>query len=157
MFILYTGHFVFWSCYLCILKWSTRLVGITLCYKITLNICVGWVWLRHSNFWGLFHFFSLCAKLAISSEINSTISGNTMDIKCVVWYRCNLVLSWVKRPCRNELHKEYCVKTKLIPLDWKWVTLICWCQMNCGVHSSPDMHKIDGKTHYFLEILRVKS
>ena len=35
-----------------------------------------------------------------------------------------------KRPCLNELQKEYCVKIKLRALDWKLLTQISWCQMN---------------------------
>ena len=49
----------------------------------------------------------------------------------------------------------YCVKTKLIALDWYWVTLIYWCQMNRDVHSSPAMHKVEGETHFFLEKLKI--
>ena len=44
------------------------------------------------------------------------------------------------RPCLNELQKEYCVKIKLIALDWQWVTLISWCQMNRDGHSFPVKH-----------------
>ena len=49
------------------------------------------------------------------------------------------------RPCLNELQKEYCVKTKVIALDWQWVTLRSWCQMNRNGHSSPVKHKVEGK------------
>ena len=62
-----------------------------------------------------------------------------------------------KRPCLIELQKEYCVKIKLIALDWQWVTLISWCQMNRLGHSSPVMHKIEGKTHNILEKLKITS
>ena len=34
---------------------------------------------------------------------------------------------WYMRQCLNELQKEYCVKTKLIALDWQWVTLRSLC------------------------------
>ena len=61
------------------------------------------------------------------------------------------------RQCLNELQKEYCVKIKLIALDWQWVTMISWCQMNRLGHSSPDMHKVEGKTHTILEKLRIMS
>ena len=57
----------------------------------------------------------------------------------------------------NELQKEYCVKIKLIALDWEWVTLISWCQMNRLVHSSLVMHKVDAKTHTILEKLKITS
>ena len=60
-----------------------------------------------------------------------------------------------KRPCLNELHKEYCLKIKLIALDWYWVTLISWCQQKRDIHSSPVMHKVEGKTHKVLEKLTV--
>ena len=60
-------------------------------------------------------------------------------------------------PCLNELQKEYCVKIKLIALDWQWVTLISWCQMNRLGHSSPVMHKVQGKTHTVLEKLKITS
>ena len=61
------------------------------------------------------------------------------------------------RPCLNELQKEYCVKIKLIALDWQWVTLIYWCQMNRLGHSSSVMHNVEGKTHKLLEILKITS
>ena len=61
------------------------------------------------------------------------------------------------RPCLNELQKEYCVKIKLIALDWQWVTLISWCQMNRLGHSSPVMHIVEGKTHKLLEKLKITS
>ena len=38
------------------------------------------------------------------------------------------------------LHMKYCVKTKLIALDWQWVTLRSWCQMKRNGHSSPVKH-----------------
>jgi hypothetical protein len=57
----------------------------------------------------------------------------------------------------NELQKEYCVKTKLIALDWQWETLISWCQMNRLGHSSSVMHNVEGKTHKLLEILKTMS
>ena len=53
----------------------------------------------------------------------------------------------VRRPFLNDLQKEYCVMIKLIALDWQWVTLISWCQINRLGHTSPVMHKIVGKTH----------
>ena len=56
----------------------------------------------------------------------------------------------------NELQKEYCVKIKLIALDWQWVTLISWCQMNRDIDSSPAIHKMEGETHFFLEKLRIR-
>ena len=49
------------------------------------------------------------------------------------------------------------MKTILIALDWNWVTLIYLCQMNRDVHSSPAMHKVKGKTHKFLEKLKIMS
>ena len=52
---------------------------------------------------------------------------------------------------------EYCVKIKLIALDWQWVTLISWCQMNCLGHCPPVMHKVEGKTHTILEKLKITS
>ena len=45
----------------------------------------------------------------------------------------------------------------LIALDWHWVTLISWCQMNRLGHSSPVMHKVEGKTHTILEKLKITS
>ena len=61
------------------------------------------------------------------------------------------------RPCLNELQKEYCVKTKVIELDWQWVTLRSWCQMNRNGHSSPVKHKVEGKPHNFFEKLKITS
>ena len=62
-----------------------------------------------------------------------------------------------KRPCLNELQKEYCVKIKLLALDWQWVTLISWCQMNHLGHSSSVMQNVEGKTHKRLEKLKIMS
>ena len=61
------------------------------------------------------------------------------------------------RPCLNELQKEYCMKIKLIAMDWQWVTLISWCQMNRNIHSSPTMHKVEGETHFFVEEVEDKA
>ena len=69
------------------------------------------------------------------------------------WAVCVLLM----RPCLNELQKEYCVKIKLVALDWQWVTLIFWCQMNRLGHSSRVMHKVEGKTHKFFEKLKITS
>ena len=55
------------------------------------------------------------------------------------------------RPCMNELQKEYCVKIKLIALDWQWVTLISWCQMNRDGHSFLNMlvkSQLSSSTHF---------
>ena len=61
------------------------------------------------------------------------------------------------RPCLNELQKEYCVKSKVIALDWQWVTLRSWCQMNRNGYSSPFKHKVEGKPHKILEKLNIMS
>ena len=61
------------------------------------------------------------------------------------------------RPCLNELQKEYCMKIKLIALDWQLETLIFWCQMNRLGHSSLIMYKVEGKTHTILEKLKILS
>ena len=66
-------------------------------------------------------------------------------------------VSRAMRPCLNELQKEYCVKKKFIALDLQWVTLISWFQMNRLGHSSPVMHKVEGKTHTILEKLKIMS
>ena len=47
----------------------------------------------------------------------------------------------------NELQKEYCVKRKLVSLDWQWGTLIYWIQTNRDNNSSPVMHQVEGKIH----------
>jgi hypothetical protein len=57
----------------------------------------------------------------------------------------------------SELQKKYCVKTKLIALDWQWLTLRSWCQMNRNGHSSPVKHKVEGKPHKILEKLKITS
>ena len=64
---------------------------------------------------------------------------------------------WGKRPCLNELQKKYCVKTKVIALEWQWVTLRSWCQMNRNGHSSQIKHKVYGKPHKILEKLKIMS
>ena len=61
------------------------------------------------------------------------------------------------RPCLNELQKEYCVKTKVIALDWQWVTLRSWCQMNRNGHSSPVKHNVEDKPHEMFEKLKITS
>ena len=61
----------------------------------------------------------------------------------------------IMRPCLNELQKEYCVKIKLIALDWQWVTLMSLCQINRLGHSSPVVHNVEFKTHKLLEKLRI--
>ena len=69
-------------------------------------------------------------------------------------------IHWIKlfmRPWLNELQKECCVKTKVIALDWQWVTLRSWCQMNHNGHSSPVKHKVEGKPHKILEKLKIMS
>ena len=37
------------------------------------------------------------------------------------------------------------------------LTMISCCQMNCLGHSSPVMHKVEGKTHTILEKLKIMS
>ena len=54
-------------------------------------------------------------------------------------------------PCLNELQKEYSMKTKVIALDWQWVTLRSWWQMNRNGHSSPVKHNSEDKPHKNLE------
>ena len=61
------------------------------------------------------------------------------------------------RQCLNELQKEYCVKTKVIAPDWKWVTLRSWCQMNRNGHSSPVKHKVEVKPNKIFEKLKITS
>ena len=63
----------------------------------------------------------------------------------------------VHEACLNELQKEYCVTTKIMALDWQWLTLRSWCQMNRKSHSSPVKHKVDGKPHKILEKLKITS
>ena len=46
-------------------------------------------------------------------------------------------------------------KIKRIAMDWQWVTPISWCQMKNDSHSSPVMHRVDGKTHTTLEKLKI--
>ena len=88
-------------------------------------------------------------------DINATIISTHKKFK---WKcRCSRKPKVYRRLCLNELQKEYCVKIKLIALDWQWVTLISWCQMNRLGHSSPVMHKVEGKTHNILEKLKIMS
>ena len=49
------------------------------------------------------------------------------------------------------------MKTKVIALNWQWVTLRSWCQMNHNGHSSPVKHKVEGKPHKILEKLKITS
>ena len=41
-----------------------------------------------------------------------------------------------------------------IALDWQWVTLRSWCQMNRNFYSSPVKHKVEGKPHKTFEKLK---
>ena len=61
------------------------------------------------------------------------------------------------RPCLYELQKEYCVKTKVIALDWQWVTLRSWCQINRNGQSSPVKNKVEGKPHQILGKIMITS
>ena len=76
---------------------------------------------------------------------------------CQHFVQLTICINLLRRPCLNELQKEYCVKIKLIALDWQWVTMISWCQMNRLGHSSPVMPKVEGKTYTILEILKITS
>ena len=82
-------------------------------------------------------------------------------IVMLIWFDLKYFIEHViviyMRPCLNELHKEYCVKTKVIALDWQWVTLRSGCQMNCNGHSSPVKHKVEGKPHKMFEKLKIMS
>ena len=42
----------------------------------------------------------------------------------------------IYRQCLHESHKVHCVKTKLIALNWQFVTYISWCQKKRGIHSA---------------------
>ena len=53
----------------------------------------------------------------------------------------------IMRPCLNELQKENCVKKEVIALNWKWVTLRSWCQINSNGQSSQVKQKVEGKPH----------
>ena len=70
---------------------------------------------------------------------------------------CIISLVVLMRPCLNELQKEYYMKTKVIALDWQWVTLRSWCQMNRNGHSSQVKHRVDGKPHNICEKLKITS
>ena len=72
-------------------------------------------------------------------------------------WEISISLLQVLRPCLNELQKDYCMKTKVIALDWQWVTLRSWCQMNRNGDSSPVKYKVDGKPHKILEKLKITS
>ena len=61
------------------------------------------------------------------------------------------------RPCLNKLETEYCVKIKVIALDWQWVTLRSRCQMNCNSHSYTVKNKVENKPHQSLEKLKITS
>ena len=68
-----------------------------------------------------------------------------------------LCIYQTRRPCLNELRKEYCVKTKVIALDWQWVTLRSWCQMNHNGQSSPVKNRVEGKPHQILGKIMITS
>ena len=76
------------------------------------------------------------------------------DLTLVCYFH---IIHLYKRLCLNELQKEYCVKTKVIAMDWQWVTLRSWCQINRNGHSSPVKHKVQGKLHKILEKLKIMS
>ena len=91
-----------------------------------------------------------------------TVSCSHTVVACYHWQTVQVLLLLSKtwqctRQCLNELQKEYCVKTKAIALEWQWVTLRSWCQMNHNGHSSPVRHKIEGKPHKILEKLKITS
>ena len=60
------------------------------------------------------------------------------------------------RPCLIEFQKYYCMKTKLIALDWLWGTMLSWCQKICYLQSSSVMHSVEAWTHKSLEKLNTR-
>ena len=72
----------------------------------------------------------------------------------ITWWKCFFslfFLVWIRGRVWMSYRKKYCVKTKVIALDWQWATLSSWCQMNCNGHSSPVKHKVESKPHKMLE------
>ena len=68
-----------------------------------------------------------------------------------------LWVGWSKFPFYELGQQERgqgCIRNKC---DWQLVTLISWCQMNRLGHSSPVMHKVEGKTNTILEKLKMTS
>ena len=61
------------------------------------------------------------------------------------------------RPCLNGLQKQYCLKTKVIVLDWQWVTQRLWCQINRNGQSSPVKNKVEGKQLQILGKIMIMS
>ena len=76
----------------------------------------------------------------ITFKVHSLAIENALYMDLIHQCICN---GCHMRQCLNELQKEYCVKRKHIALDWQWVTLISWCQMNRLGHSSQVMHKVN--------------
>ena len=76
----------------------------------------------------------------ITFKVHSLAIENPLYMDLIHQCSCN---GCHMRQCLNELQKEYCVKRKHITLDWQWVTLISWCQMNRLGHSSQVMHKVN--------------
>ena len=83
----------------------------------------------------------------VGAKLNSTL----FPFKFKIHNLYCLHVIWSRRQCLNELQKEYFLKTKIIALDWIWVTLWSWCQMNRNGHSFPVKHHVGGKHQENLE------
>ena len=162
-----TNHSATRTLLVCIWKISQNLYplnslqGIELLVKFSFNL--GQVYC----FWFRQVFFRNCVLLG-----NTTLT-RTSEISCSlqVQSRGKLEGHWSgpkfgapstsagrgRRQCLNELQKEYCAKTKVLALDWQWVTLRSRCQMNHNSYSSPVNNKVEGKPHQILEKLKITS
>ena len=97
-----------------------------------------WLEMSHPDYW------QQCLKCELAAYCScSYISVEKMWLSDLVsewvseWLSQGPCHSPSKRQCLIELQKEYCVKTKVIALDWQWVTFRIGCQMNRNGHSSP--------------------
>ena len=113
------------------------------------------------DFWQFSRNADLCVIPGKSLEIHldaRSVSNPQGKVLIIVGISCSSDLRVQhRRPCLNELQKEYCVKTKVIVLDWQWVPLRSRCQMIRNCHSSPVKNKVEGKPHKILKKLKIMS
>ena len=106
-----------------------------------LSVSVG-MYAQHTTF--AWHAQYNCNKYASNMQSGKMLHAQRLDVaqqKCsdcatgtILFFKIKTFAYAYIRQCLNKLQKEYCVKTKIIALDWSW------CQMNRNGHSSPVKH-----------------